>query len=91
MAVRKGIITFGLVSIPVELHVAARPLGLSANLLHAECQSRIRQQWYWPTCERVVQRTELLRGYPVNGSYVVLEDEEIEKLEAASSRVSHSC
>jgi DNA end-binding protein Ku len=86
MAVRKGIITFGLVSIPVELHVAARPLGLSANLLHAECQSRIRQQWYCPTCERVVQRNELLRGYPVNGSYVVLEDEEIEKLEAASSR-----
>jgi Ku70/Ku80-like protein len=53
---------------------------------HAECQTRIRQHWYCPTCERVVQRHELLRGYPVNGSYVVLEDQELEKLEAASSR-----
>ena len=86
MAARKGIITFGLVSIPVELHVAARPVSIAANLLHAPCQSRIRQQWYCPTCERTVERGELVRGYPVNGSYVILEDHELDQLEAASSR-----
>jgi DNA end-binding protein Ku len=86
MASRKGIITFGLVSIPVELHVAARPLGIAANLLHGPCQSRIRQQWHCPTCERAVERGELVRGYPVNGSYVILEDQELDQLEAASSR-----
>jgi DNA end-binding protein Ku len=86
MAARKGIITFGLVSIPVDLHVAARPIGISANLLHAVCQSRIRQQWYCPTCDRTVERGELVRGYPVNGSYVILEDQELDQLEAASSR-----
>jgi DNA end-binding protein Ku len=86
MASRKGIITFGLVSIPVELHVAARPLGIAANLLHAPCQSRIRQQWHCQSCERTVERGELVRGYPVNGSYVILEDQELDQLEAASSR-----
>jgi DNA end-binding protein Ku len=86
MAARKGIITFGLVSIPVELHVAARPVSIAANLLHAPCQSRIRQQWYCPTCERTVERGELVRGYPVNGRYVILEDQELDQLEAASSR-----
>jgi DNA end-binding protein Ku len=86
MAARKGIITFGLVSIPVELSVAARPLGIAANFLHGECKSRIRQQWFCPTCDRIVQRTELVRGYPVNGGHVVLDDQELEQLEAASSR-----
>jgi DNA end-binding protein Ku len=86
MAARKGIITFGLVSIPVELHVAARPLGIAANLLHAVCRSRIRQQWYCPTCESTVQRGELVRGYALDGGYVVLEDQELDQLEAASSR-----
>jgi DNA end-binding protein Ku len=86
MASRKGIITFGLVSIPIELHVAARPLAIAGNLLHSPCQSRIRQQWYCPSCERTVERGELVRGYPANGSYVILEDQELEQLEAASSR-----
>jgi DNA end-binding protein Ku len=87
MAARKGVITFGLVSIPVDLHVAARPIGISANLLHGVCQSRIRQQWFCPTCQRVVERKELVRGYPVNGGYVVLEDQELEALEEATSRM----
>ena len=86
MAARKGIITFGLVSIPVELQPAARPLTIGANLLHAVCQSRIRQQWYCPTCERVVERSELIRGYPADGGHVTLSDQELEALEAASSR-----
>jgi DNA end-binding protein Ku len=86
MAARKGIITFGLVSIPVELSVAARALGIAANLLHGPCQSRIRQQWFCPTCERTVPRDELVRGYATSGGYVVLEDHELEQLEAASSR-----
>jgi DNA end-binding protein Ku len=86
MAARKGIITFGLVSIPVELHIAARPLGIAANLLHTPCRGRIRQQWFCPTCERRVERGELVRGYPVDGGYVVLADHELDQLEAASSR-----
>jgi DNA end-binding protein Ku len=86
MAARKGIITFGLVSIPVELSVAARPLGIAANLLHAACQSRIRQHWLCSTCERTVPRDELVRGYPTSRGYIILEDQEVEQLEAASSR-----
>jgi DNA end-binding protein Ku len=48
--------------------------------------SRIRPQCFCPTCERVVERTELVRGYPVDGSYVILEG--VEALQKATSRTS---
>ncbi len=41
MATRKGIVTFGLVSIPAELHVAARSDSLDVDLLHEADQTRI--------------------------------------------------
>ncbi len=84
-AVRKGIITFGLVSIPVELHVAARAKSIDFDLLHRACKTRIKYQPYCPTHESAVSRKELVKGYRTNG-YVVMEDEDFEKAERASSR-----
>lgn len=84
-AVRKGIITFGLVSIPVELHVAARPESLDFDLLHRPCKTRIRYKLYCPTHKTEVSRKETVRAYKSNG-YVVMEDEDFEKAARASSR-----
>jgi DNA end-binding protein Ku len=86
MATRKGIITFGLVSIPVELHVAARSQSLDLDLLHEPCKTRIRYRLYCPTHERDVDRKEVVKGYKTNGGYVVVEDADFEKAERASSR-----
>ena len=71
MAGREGAITFDLVPIPVDLNVAARPLGVAANPLHSPCRSRIRPHRFCSTCERTVPRDEL-RGDPINGGHVVL-------------------
>ncbi|MGH7264932.1 MAG: Ku protein, partial [Candidatus Rokuibacteriota bacterium] len=84
-AARKGLITFGLVSIPVELHVAARPRSLDFDLLHRTCKTRIKYQLYCPTHETTVGRKDTVKGYKANG-YVVMEDEDFEKAERASSR-----
>lgn len=85
-SIGSGTISFGLVSIPVRLYVATHSEQPSFNLLHAECNSRIRQQTHCPRCERVVERRELVRGYAVNKTdYVRFTDDELKALEAAAN------
>jgi DNA end-binding protein Ku len=77
----KGYVTFGLISIPVRLYAAARSERISFNQIHEPCGSRIKQQIYCPTCERVVERSELVKGYEAEkDSYIIIEDEEIKKI-----------
>ncbi len=82
----KGYISFGLVSVPVRLYAAAREEHVSFNQIHEVCGSRIKQQVFCPTCERVVERSELAKGYQVDrDSYVLVSGEELKTLEADSS------
>lgn len=84
----KGYISFGLVSVPVRLFVAARESHVSFNQVHKVCGTRVKQQLYCPHCERVVERKELAKGYPVDkDTYVLIEDQELKALEAESSEV----
>jgi len=86
-SIASGTISFGLVSIPVRLFVATHSEQLSFNLLHRDCGSRIKQQMVCPQCERVVERSELVRGYAfAKERYVTFTDDELKTLEAAASR-----
>jgi DNA end-binding protein Ku len=79
-------ISFGLVSIPVRLYSATRSLAPSFHLVHAQCGGRIRQQIFCPTCQRVVERTELVRGYEVaSDRHVTFTPEELKALESATT------
>jgi DNA end-binding protein Ku len=61
---------------------------LSFNQLHAECQTRIQQKRWCPHCQREVPNTELVKGYEFEkGKYVVIEDEDIDKVRVDSTRV----
>jgi DNA end-binding protein Ku len=85
-SIGSGAISFGLVSIPVKLFLAASSQAPSFNLLHAECGSRIRQQRFCPTCNKVLEREELIRGYEiVKDQYVKVTDEELKALEGEAS------
>lgn len=80
-------ISFGLVTIPVELHTATTSLAPSFHLIHERCGSRIQQQIYCPVCERVVERSELVRGYELGkDQYVTFTPEELEGLEGEASK-----
>jgi DNA end-binding protein Ku len=82
----KGYISFGLISVPIRLYVAAREHHISFNQLHSVCGTRIRQRLYCPHCERVVERDEIVKGYPVDKeNYVQVTNEELRALEAQSS------
>ena len=81
----KGYITFGLISIPVRVFAAARPDRISFHQVHEPCQSRIKQQLFCPTCERIVERSELVKGYEAEKNHlVIVEDEELKKIAPAS-------
>ncbi len=82
----KGYITFGLISVPVRLFTAARSERVSFNQLHNVCNTRIRQQLYCPTCNRTVERDEIIKGYEYGkDQYVLVEDKEIKKVAPQSA------
>src|SRR5258708_3140798 len=82
----KGYLTFGLISVPIRLFAAARKEGVKFHQIHNVCSTRIRQQLYCPTCERVVERSELVKGYEIDKDrWVVVEDEEIKKIAPRST------
>jgi DNA end-binding protein Ku len=86
-AIGSATVSFGLVSIPVRLYVATHSEQPSFNLIHSVCKSRIKQQTWCPRCERVVERSELVKGREVaKDQFVLFTDEELKALEAAASQ-----
>jgi DNA end-binding protein Ku len=85
----KGYLKISLVTIPIKVFPATDAgATLSFNQLHAECQTRIQQKRWCPHCEREVPNTDIVKGYEFEkGRYVVMEDEDIEKVRVDSTRV----
>jgi DNA end-binding protein Ku len=87
-SIGSGTISFGLVSIPVRMYTATSAGSVSFHMLHAKCGSRVRQQMFCPTCNVVVERAELVRGYEfAKDQYVRVSDQELKGLEGEASRV----
>src|SRR5258707_1104319 len=82
----RGVLSFGLVSIPVELYSAIEDHNIRFHLLHKKCGSRVRNQLFCPVCKVVIERDETVRGYELSkGQYVRVEDAELEALEAEAN------
>ena len=80
-AIWSGSISFGMVTIPVKLFGATESKDISFNLLHATCGTRLKQVRWCPTDEAEVPWNETARGYEyAKGQYVVLTEEDFEKL-----------
>jgi len=81
-------ISFGLVSIPIKMFTAASAGGVSFNQLHPKCGGRIKQQQICPTCNEVVERGSLVKGYEFSkDQYVQFTEEELKALEGEASRM----
>ncbi|HET9193857.1 MAG TPA: Ku protein [Vicinamibacterales bacterium] len=85
----KGFLKVSLVNIPVKVFPATESAATIAfNQLHAECQTRIQQKRWCPQCEREVPHSEVVKGYEFEkGRYVVVGDEDIQKVRVESTRV----
>jgi DNA end-binding protein Ku len=61
---------------------------LSFNQLHEPCKTRIQQKKWCPSCEREVTISEIVKGYEhEKGRYVVVEEEDLQKVRVESTRV----
>ena len=85
----KGYLKISLVNIPVKVFPATDASAtLSFNQLHAECQTRIQQKRWCPHCAREVPNTDIVKGFEFEkGRYVVIDDEDVEKVRVESTRV----
>ena len=82
----KGFISFGLVSVPVTLTPAARSERISFHQLHKVCHTRLKQPLWCPHCERMVDRSEVEKGYEyAKGEYLHFEPEELKAIEPQSA------
>ena len=85
----KGYLKISLVNIPVKVFPATDASAtISFNQLHAECQTRIQQKRFCPTCQKEVPNTDIVKGYEFEkGRWVVVGDEDIDKVRVDSTRV----
>src|SRR5215211_2798562 len=85
----KGFLKVSLVNIPVKVFPATESsASISFNQLHTDCQTRIQQKRWCPHCEREVTTGEIVKGYEFEkGRWVVVNDEDIQKVRVESTRV----
>lgn len=85
----RGYLKISLVNIPVKVFPATDAgATISFNQLHAECQTRIQQKRWCPHCEKEVPNTDIVKGYEFEkGRYVVVDEEDVEKVRVESTRV----
>ncbi len=87
-AIWSGSISFGMVTIPVKLYGATESKDIAFNLLHRTCGTRLKQVRWCPTDEVEVPWSDTVRGYEyAKGQYVVLAEEDFEKLPLPSKHV----
>jgi DNA end-binding protein Ku len=82
-SISNATISFGLVSVPVNLYASAESKSkVSFNMLHKTCGSRLKQQYICPKENVVVPKEDMARGYEFSkDQYVVLSPEELKALE----------
>ena len=83
----RGAISFGMVAIPVKLYTATESKDISFRQLDREDHSRVRQLRWNMNLDREVPYDQIVRGYEyAKERYVVLEDEDFDRLPLPSKR-----
>lgn len=81
-----GTLTFGLVSVPVNLFPANRNNRASLRMLSPEGEP-LSRKYYSEKTERDLDADQMVRGYEIDrGKYVVVTDEELDRLAPEKSR-----
>ena len=81
-----GTITFGLVSIPVNLFAANRDSRVSLRLLGPKGEP-LKRDYYSSESGKDLESSEMIRGFETtNGKYVTVTEEELERLAPEKSR-----
>ena len=87
MPVYKGSLTFGMVYIPISLHLAVKLKDISFNMLHKKYKTRIQYKKTCPECKDEVSPSDIVKGYQyAKDNYVIIEDELFEKIKTKKDK-----
>lgn len=87
-ALWSGSLSFGLVSIPIEIRTAVKDKGPHFRMLRKKDKSRIHLQRIAEKDSEVVEWEDIVKGYEVSkGHYIVLTPEDFEKAALKKDRV----
>jgi DNA end-binding protein Ku len=82
----KGIISFGLVAIPVKMYIGTESKALSFHLLHKKCLTRPKQVLHCEADNEYFGIKDTVRGYEVaKGQYIVLTNTDLESVPVKTS------
>jgi DNA end-binding protein Ku len=72
--------------VPISLSPAARTERVSFHQLHKVCHTRLKQPLFCPHCNRIVDRSEVEKGYEYEkDQYIHFKPEEIKQIEPESA------
>lgn len=74
----KGSIGFGLVNIPVKLYSAVQNSRINLDMLDGRDHEHIKFQRINEKTRKEVPFEKIVKGYPIDGNYVILEDQDFE-------------
>lgn len=82
-----GVISFGLVSVPVKLYSATEQRSIAFHQVHQEDGGRIRYRRVCEVCGEEIPYAQISKGYPLgDGETVVLTDDDFADLPLSTSR-----
>lgn len=84
----KGFVSFGLVSFPVRLQVAAREKSIQFHLLHKKDSSRVKEVYFCQAENKPLGREDLVKGFEVSkGEYVVIDQADLDKIAPQTAKL----
>lgn len=87
-AMYRAVLRLEAIEVPVRFYAAVRDHGVHFRLLHAKDRTPVEQRMVHPATGAKVPQSDIVRGYPLErGSFVMLTDEELAKIEPESSRI----
>jgi DNA end-binding protein Ku len=77
-----GMISFGLVAIPVKLYTTGESSQtVRFSMVHETCGTKVKYRYYCPTDDELVERDDITKGYEfAKGQFVLFSDDELKAL-----------
>lgn len=85
----KGLLSLGLVNVPVHLFATAdkKSLAPTGHNVHRPCQTQGESKKWCPKCDKAIPEDELMKGYDApGGKFVELSEDELGSLKVESTK-----
>lgn len=79
----KGVVSFGLVNIPIKMFTATQEKDLHFRQIHKTCHTPIKYKKMCPNCNKEVSPDEIVKGFEYEpGKFVIVNEEELKSARA---------